>query len=119
MTYSFLQSGRRSEVQLSTCYRYFSCVSFHPFRGLCRNPRPAASLWCGADDHRQVPRGVMHSLPVLEQEVGTVAGCDSDAGGSGKCAAAVAQAGWGLGGTGPVLKTQTIVSIRRRTALCA
>jgi len=58
----------------------------------------------------------MHSLPVLEQEVGAIAACDADSG-SGKHAAAVAQAGWGLGGTGPVLKTQTIVSIRRLITL--
>lgn len=52
----------------------------------------------------------MHGLPVLEQEVCAVA--DLDAGSvSEESAQAVAQAGWGLGGTGPVLKTQTIVSI--------
>lgn len=54
----------------------------------------------------------MHGLPVLEQEVGVIP--DVDAGSvSEESAQAVAQAGWGLGGTGPVLKTQTIVSIVR------
>lgn len=52
----------------------------------------------------------MHGLPVMEQEVCPVAAGDVGSG-SGEVAAAKAQAGWGLGGTGPVLKTQTIVSI--------
>lgn len=51
----------------------------------------------------------MHGLPVLEQELSAVT--DLDAGSvSEESAQAVGQAGWGLGGTGPVLKTQTIVS---------
>lgn len=52
----------------------------------------------------------MHGLPVMEQEVGAVAGCEVGSG-SEECSTALAQADSGLGGTGPVLKTQTIVSI--------
>lgn len=61
----------------------------------------------------KIPRGVMHGLPVLEQEVGSAVGSDSDSGSAQEespQAAGSEQAGWGLGGTGPVLKTQTIVS---------
>lgn len=105
--YSRRLAERRSNCPYATTVPAFCPRLFHPFRDLCRNPRIVGA--------GQVSRGVMHSLPVLEQEVGAIAGCDIDSG-SGKCAAAVAQAGWGLGGTGPVLKTQTIVSIRRRTA---
>eukprot|EP00752_Nemacystus_decipiens_P007751 g6928.t2 len=53
-------------------------------------------------------REVMHGLPVMEQEVGAVAGGDVGSG-NGEFVAAAAQPGYGLGGTGPVLKTQTIV----------
>lgn len=52
----------------------------------------------------------MHGLPVMEQEVGAVAGGDVGSGHE-EYATAEAQAVSGLGGTGPVLKTQTIVSI--------
>lgn len=56
----------------------------------------------------------MHGLPVMTQEVGAVAGGDVGSG-NGECATAVAEGGWGLGGTGPVLKTQTIVSVVGRS----
>ncbi|CBJ29444.1 conserved unknown protein [Ectocarpus siliculosus] len=55
-----------------------------------------------------VSRGVTHGLPVLQQQVGAVAGLESGSD-SEECAQAVAQPSWGLGGSGPVLKTQTIV----------
>eukprot|EP00903_Cladosiphon_okamuranus_P015669 g14470.t1 len=55
-----------------------------------------------------VSREVMHGLPVMEQEVGAVAGGDVGSG-HGEYAAAGAHTVSGLGGTGPVLKTQTIV----------
>lgn len=49
----------------------------------------------------------MHGLPVLEQEVRAVTDLD-----------AVARVGYGLGGTGPVLKTQTIVSVVGQGGCC-
>lgn len=52
----------------------------------------------------------MHGLPVLEQEVGSATGSDSGSAQE-ESPQATTQAGWGLGGTGPVLKTQTIVSV--------
>ncbi|CAM9152802.1 unnamed protein product [Hapterophycus canaliculatus] len=55
-----------------------------------------------------IPRGVMHGLPVLEQEVGFAA-CSDSGSAQEESPQAAAQAGWGLGGAGPVLKTQTIV----------
>lgn len=56
----------------------------------------------------------MHGLPILQQEVGTCAGeGDGDGlpGEGAACDAGGAGTGWGLGGVGPVLKTQTIVSV--------
>lgn len=55
----------------------------------------------------------MHGLPVMEQDVCPLAGGDVGSG-NGELAA---KAGWGLGGTGPVLKTQTIVSIVGRKCI--
>ena len=55
----------------------------------------------------------MHGLPVMEQDVCPLAGGDVGSG-NGELAA---KAGWGLGGTGPVLKTQTIVSIAGRKCI--
>ncbi|CAM9908395.1 unnamed protein product [Scytosiphon promiscuus] len=55
-----------------------------------------------------VPRDVMHGLPVLEQESACAVGSDSGSS-QDESPQAAAQPGWGLGGTGPVLKTQTIV----------
>lgn len=52
----------------------------------------------------------MHGLPIMEQEVG--GGISGSGGPGGEARPSVeAGTGWGLGGAGPVLKTQTVVSI--------
>lgn len=56
----------------------------------------------------------MQGLPILEQDLGAGGNCTGNgfslSGGEATTAGGSTGTGWGLGGSGPVLKTQTIVS---------
>ena len=67
--------------------------------------------------NRQTSRGVMQGLPILEQEIGLGGEAGAGAGGGGGNGGVSSGTGWGLGGSGPILKTQTIVSYKTYSGL--